>query len=157
MRYFSLDQRGGQTDGYPYSHLTSMAKNRDNTDSINADSYISWSYSIPFYQTWQAERRSLAENLIRQRQSAVSLVYSANWPPDAHFLEAELPTPGPLAARPGPLCCETEGVYKMTPPASSVWEEGTHAKNIFHIFLQGWGNGELLENKVMCMGKLGLF
>lgn len=28
-----------------------------------------------------------------------------------------------------------------------------HAKNIFHIVLQGWGNKELLGNKVMCMGE----
>lgn len=76
-------------------------------------------------------------------------------PPDAHFLEARLQPPRPLAAGPVPLRCEIEGVYKMTPPASSVWEEGKHARNIFHIFLQRRGKRELLGNKVMCMGELG--
>lgn len=72
---------------------------------------------------------------------------------DAHFLGPQLPTRGPLAAGLGKMCCETESVYKIIPPTISVREERKHARNIFHIVLQGWGNEELLGNRVMSMGE----
>lgn len=144
LRYFGLNQSGGSTD----QHATSMAKTKDTTchkywlisTIISAGSIYSGMVSREKQPGWEPKS-------VRDSGLCPGCILLTD-PPDAHFLEARLQPPRPLAAGPVRLRCEIEGVYKMTPPASSVWEEGKHARNIFHIFLQRRGKRELLVTRL---------